>query len=138
MSGSLVDHDRTADPLEIRDPNADQAGADPGRGERAGGDAASQCVDADPIDEGGLLEREPLGRGLAPFGCVAGHVSSFPVGSDADAAVVAVAGSVHGWWGLGVCLAGPHDACGFATKQMGPPARDNSRRRDPATSSDAS
>ena len=40
------------------------------------------------------------------------------MGSDADAAVVAVAGSVRGWWGLGVCLAGSHDPCGFASGHL--------------------
>jgi hypothetical protein len=66
-----------ADLVEIRNPDADEAGADPGCGERAGGDSAAKGVDADPIDESGLLEGEPLGCGLARFGCVAGHVRSF-------------------------------------------------------------
>ena len=60
MGSSFLDPDRTADPLEIRDPNADQAGADPGRGERAGGDAAAEGVDADPIEGRGLLRGQPL------------------------------------------------------------------------------
>lgn len=61
MNGSLNDHDRTADPVEIRGPDADDAGTDSGRREHPSCDATPQRVDADPIDQGGLLEGEPLG-----------------------------------------------------------------------------
>ncbi|MFN8120016.1 MAG: hypothetical protein U0R67_10685 [Micropruina glycogenica] len=39
----------------------------------------------------------------------------FSAGSDADAAVVTVVGSVDGWGRLGVVLVCPHDAAGFAS-----------------------
>ena len=61
MNGSLNDDDRTADPVEIDGPDADDAGTDSGRREHPSCDAAPQRVDADPIDEGGLLEGEPFG-----------------------------------------------------------------------------
>lgn len=32
------------------------------------GDAAAECVDADAVVDGGLLQGEPFGRGLVPGG----------------------------------------------------------------------
>jgi hypothetical protein len=48
MRERAVDLDRVADLVEVGDPDADEAGANPGRGERAGGDSAAEGVDADP------------------------------------------------------------------------------------------
>ena len=76
MSGSLNDHDRTADPVEIRGPDADEAGTDSRRREFASCDPAAERVNADGVDESGLLEGDPFGGGLVPIGCVAGHVGS--------------------------------------------------------------
>ena len=58
--------DRPKEPIQIVDTNSDEADAKARRWKLSPNDPSSEGVDADAVEKGGLLERQPFRYGMSP------------------------------------------------------------------------